>query len=1094
MKRKLRLSVVFVASILIAWLAIGLKSSLADETSWQDAYEYIGTDTVWHKTDNLVFDKPVLIDANATLTIEAGSSVRLNGGELTVNYGNIVAEGAQNDPIEFSSDNGAPFTIVFVDYEDGYEGNIGKTSLLRYVRVVGGGSYVDPEDCGTTGYRKPFLIDTAYAAGECAYGTVAMRYISGRVDIDHASFIGNHYADMLVDGEFSEYNRSDFLNISNTNFGDNTQGKAVLSQAYCSEAISHDECASKVVMRNNWWGDASGPYFESSAFELPNTDGTGNRIVGDGTLVFSPWATLRFEDTPAVVCTENCFSNVLFLPGIKASRLYKDDASGDADQLWLPNYFGNDLSELSLDENGKSVEDVYTKDVLDEAGIPWAGTNIYKTFLAKLDAMKADHTINDYQSFAYDWRQNVEDIAREGTPYPQSVTRSLTADLDTLAQSSKSGKVIIVAHSNGGLLAKALMLELQASGQADKVDKIVFVGTPQMGTPLSILSLLYGYDESLLAGTLISHKDARVLAENMPGVYGLLPSETYFDRMEDAFVKFSSERTRYKRFKDAYGEALDSFDELKAFLSGSGDGRVKPAASDVESENVLNARLLDQAQETQRRLDAWVPTANIEVIQIAGWGLDTVSGVEYTEKEKTSCHASPSGGQVPSCTGIGEYEPVYDPKFTVDGDEVVTAPSALMLSDAPNVRRYWVDLHDYNDVSVVNRGHKDILEVDSLEQFLSDIIHKQSLNDLPEFIKTTRPSDYDDAKPRLRMSLYSPLDIHLYDSAGRHTGPKKITVDGKEETIIEIAIPNSYYYLFGERKYVGFGGDEPIRVEMDGYGTGSYTLKLEEVKPTVTGEETLAYTTFENLPVTPETKVTLAVPTTGLSDLAPLEADIDGDGTKDYAVTPVPNGTATLDTIAPEAKIGFDPVTQKLSIIGTDNVSTHVPVTITETVVPKKSTNSMKFDRERNDAERNGNGEKTRITATLTDEAGHVTIVTLLRDKDKERRMRYALESVSYDGSITNFSETSLHYKWRLQSRKNTYTMLASRLKSGSIGIESHYRPKKNVTVIMRTPQELDDRDEEDESDRRAVRETLPGMVVPYLVTDQGHVTIGYDK
>jgi hypothetical protein len=687
---------------------------------------------------------------------------------------------------------------------------------------------------------------------------------------------------------------------------------------------------------------------------------------------------------------------------------------------------------------------------------------------------------------------NVEDIAREGTPYPQSVTRSLTGDLDTLAQSSKSGKVTIVAHSNGGLLAKALMLELEKSGQLDKIDKIVFVGTPQMGTPLSVLSLLYGYDESLLAGTLISREDARTLAENMPGAYGLLPSETYFSRMIEPFMKFSSENTRYKQFKNAYGDALDSFDELKTFLSGSGDGRAKPDASDVESENTLNAKLLAQAEETHRRLDTWTPPANIEVIQIAGWGLDTVSGVEYTEKEKTRCYASPSGGgaQIPSCTGMGEYEPVYDPTFTVDGDEVVTAPSALMLADAPNVKRYWVNLHDYNDVSIVNRGHKDILEVDSLGQFLSNIVYGQNLTELPEFIKTTRPIDYDGAKPRLRMSLYSPLDIHLYDSTGRHTGPKKITVDGQEQTIIETAIPNSYYYRFGERKYVGFGEGDDIRVEMDGYDSGSYTLKLEEVKPTATGEETLAHTTFEHLPVTSETKVSIAVPATGLSDLSPLSADVNGDGKDDYSVKPVPNGTATLDMIAPEAKIGFDPVTQKLSVVGTDNLSPSVAVSIIETPLP----DTLSDPKKREQSDKREQRGKTRIVATLTDDAGNTTIVKLLRDKDKERRMRYVFESVSYNGAETALAETKLQYKWQFQSRKNTYTMLASRLRSGAEGVESHYRPKKNVTVLMRTPQDLDDRDEEDENDRRLVRETLPGMVVPYLSTDRGRVTIGYNK
>jgi pimeloyl-ACP methyl ester carboxylesterase len=662
----------------------------------------------------------------------------------------------------------------------------------------------------------------------------------------------------------------------------------------------------EIDARYNWWGDVSGPKYDFPGVEALNKDGKGNLISGVK-VRFRPWLNDPSEKAPPEAdCIEDCHSNVLFLPGIKASRLYKEGALGTEDKLWLPNYFGSDLEELALDGDGKSVEDVYARDVLDEAVLPGAaGVNLYKTFLGKLSDLKADRTINDYEAFAYDWRQNVEDIVREGTPYPQSAMRSLSADLDALAQSSQSGKVTVIAHSNGGLLAKALMLELEKSGKADKVDKVVFVGTPQMGTPLAALSLLYGYDESLLAGTLISREDARALAENMPGAYGLLPSETYFDRMDEPFILFSSERTHYKAFRDAYGEGIDSFGELAAFLSGSEDGRTKPEKDDIEFENVLGRNFLDRAMETDRRLDAWTPPEGVEAIQIAGWGLDTIGGVEYVEKEKARCYAV--NGKVSSCTGIGEYEPVYEPRFTVDGDKVVTAPSALMLPEASNVKRYWVDLWSYDDLFTIQREHKNLFEIDSLNQFLSSIINDSySTEPLPEFIKTSRPADYEGAKPKLRMSLYSPLDIHLYDSAGRHTGPKKIMVDGQERTVFEENILNSYYYQFGERKYVGFSGGESIRMEMDGYGEGSYTLKLEEVKQAEHGEETVFHTTFNHLPVTSDTTVSLDIPETGLADMAPLEADIDGDGAKDYTVKPVPNGTAILDTIPPATTIAFD--------------------------------------------------------------------------------------------------------------------------------------------------------------------------------------------
>lgn len=610
-----------------------------------------------------------------------------------------------------------------------------------------------------------------------------------------------------------------------------------------------------------------------------------------------PWAQKTDFNAPAGP------SNVLFLPGLEASRLYMNDGSGE-DQLWEPNYFGNDIENLMMNENGESNNSVYTKEVIDEVGDIWAGGNIYKSFENKLKELKENGTINEYGMFAYDWRKNVEDVATEDTAYFPGIMKNALSTTKLLADSSKSKKVTIVAHSNGGLVAKAIMQELEKEDKADMVDKIILVASPQMGTPLSILSMLYGYDQSLLWGTLMNKSEARKFAENMPGAYGLLPSKTYLERIEDPMIKFFSENTRYKTFKDAYGNDItrDEYDQFIDFLLGKGDGRVKPDANRTQLENVLNENLLGQAKELHERLDSWVPPSNVQVIQIAGWGLDTISGIEYKEEKGTICVSYSS--KVPSCMETDTfYEPYYDPIKTVDGDEVVVAPSALMFPEVDNVKRYWVDLWSYNDLLTMKRKHKDILEVDSVNEFISNIITKNTEVALPEHISTSRPNDYEGAKPRLRMSLYSPLNIHLY-SENKHTGLKTIEESGQQYTIIEEQIPNSYYYQFDDRKYLGIPVGENIQVEMNGYDNGSYTLKMEEVKVTASGEETTTQTTFANLPVSPNTKVTLDIPETGLANLPNLKADYDGDGSIDYEATINPNGeTQIIDNVKPTIEI-----------------------------------------------------------------------------------------------------------------------------------------------------------------------------------------------
>lgn len=200
-----------------------------------------------------------------------------------------------------------------------------------------------------------------------------------------------------------------------------------------------------------------------------------------------------------------------------------------------------------------------------------------------------------------------------------------------------------------------------------------------------------------------------------------------------------------------------------------------------------------------------------------------------------------------------------------------------------------------------------------------------------------------------------------------------------------------------------------------------------------------------------------------------------------------------IDKTAPEAKIVFNPLTQKLDIIGTDNISTAVSVSTIESVMPEESSKKGKWwqyfqKKKQEDA-------KIRSITTLTDEAGHTLVLTFLSDKnkDKEHRVEQTLQSIAYDGVVTNLSETNLKYQWQMQKRKNVYAMFVSHLRSGSDRLESQYRPKQNVTVIMQKPKESDDEDDEHKNDDRPVRETLPGMVMPYLQTNQGRVTIGVE-
>ncbi|MBI4088078.1 hypothetical protein HY418_01710, partial [Candidatus Kaiserbacteria bacterium] len=353
-------------------------------------------------------------------------------------------------------------------------------------------------------------------------------------------------------------------------------------------------------------------------------------------------------------CTLNCYSNVLFIPGIEASRLYRPDGSGGESRIWEPSFTGHDNTQLAMTTSGASVlPDIYTKDVLDRT----LGVDVYDSFLSTMRDFSAQNGIQ-FDTFPYDWRHAADYVA--ANPAQLATTTIALADkVKALAASSKSGKVTIIAHSNGGLVARSLMAQLGPDA-ARYVDKLIFVAVPQVGTPQAIAGLLHGYNEAIpvsWAPLLISDSEARTLGSNMPGAYGLLPSAEYFSSVSTPVITFST--STLPDWVSAYGESINTVAGLDAFLTDNA-GRTQPVESDLNDPTILSSGLLSQSQAMHQTIDAWVPPPGVELIQIAGWGIPTtVSGISYGKKN-------------------GNIEPAAN--FTIDGDGTVVVPSALWTS------------------------------------------------------------------------------------------------------------------------------------------------------------------------------------------------------------------------------------------------------------------------------------------------------------------------------------------------------------------------------------------------------------------------------
>ena len=184
------------------------------------------------------------------------------------------------------------------------------------------------------------------------------------------------------------------------------------------------------------------------------------------------------------------------------------------------------------------------------------------------------------------------------------------------------------------------MLKLKEEGKENLVDKVIFIATPHIGTPKGLMALLHGYDQKLFYGLLVEDEIVRNAMRNMPGVYGLLPSETYVSSLTEPMISFDDSSTT-KPYRDAYGFTITNMDEYIRFLNGT-EGRVD-AGDRINEPSTANATMLTSALLAHKeKLDTWTAPEGVEVFNIVGTGLKTPKSIEYKEFMATSCNADMS--------------------------------------------------------------------------------------------------------------------------------------------------------------------------------------------------------------------------------------------------------------------------------------------------------------------------------------------------------------------------------------------------------------------------------------------------------------------
>ncbi len=222
---------------------------------------------------------------------------------------------------------------------------------------------------------------------------------------------------------------------------------------------------------------------------------------------------------------------VLFVPGLLSTEIRNNE-----DLLWLdlekvfwstPDDFLDDLSfqnDLTPYNDALSLGQVIKTKIIPFYWDYDYSQGLMDEFAGQGYDVNEDSGEQTFYTFPYDWRYGASGVY----PKPENTSQRDITNSDLLAERigqlaaiSPMGKVDVIAHSLGGLIVKKYVAQISEP----KINKLVFVGVPNLGAPLAGRALIHGTDFGVFG---LNPQELKKISQNMPAAYDLLPSQAYF--------------------------------------------------------------------------------------------------------------------------------------------------------------------------------------------------------------------------------------------------------------------------------------------------------------------------------------------------------------------------------------------------------------------------------------------------------------------------------------------------------------------------------------------------------------------------------------
>lgn len=549
-------------------------------------------------------------------------------------------------------------------------------------------------------------------------------------------------------------------------------------------------------------------------------------------------AAISAIDSSNITCTFNNVpadqkNPVIVVPGMLGTEMFKDQTRLWASILRMLNPLNSDdfMDPLAFNPDLRaSDQSVFFGSVVSNPD------NLFDYTESLINEFAAQGYVEnqDLFTFPYDWRYGITGANSQGLTNVDLLKLKIE---EVLAQTG-AAEVDVIGHSTGGLLIKKYVMDNPAS---HRIDKAVFVGVPNSGAPKAIKVLVQGDNFGVYG---LSDGEMKKIAQNMPLVYDLAPSEKYF-------------AAKGPYYKVIYENAL-GINRSEQFLDFDETNNRIIDLFGANSRAIANA----QGLHTLAFDNFDLRTAGIDLYNIAGCKGNVIS--RMVEKR---------------------VKPLLGPEFSkFAAPETSLGDGTVPLESATNL-----PIDESQKFYALEADHGKMPSQNGIRQQIVNLLSGSGLS-IDEALIT---HDFSKCNTKQKaIYIYSPLDVEITDAndPARRLGKA-------EDGSLQNDIPNAGFYVFGDEKFVFLPADDgrQYEVALSGSAEGSFTLQTQEIDYTGGQQSMGQMAVFANIPVSTALRGQLIL------DASALQLDNDGNGVIDETLAPsaVLDSAESHDILAP---------------------------------------------------------------------------------------------------------------------------------------------------------------------------------------------------